>query len=173
MDSFYSLVITVLLAGLEEVVFRSTQQAVARFKHQYIPPRATKEETDAYFDDAGRTHTFTHLMCYEMLLEYPPLLGAGAVVVAWDGLRFFVDLGYVAGTPTDALFLLGSTVFQLVVELCVDALCVFVEKRRGIDIEKVWRELRPDGFLLVGWICSFTAFYMFIMAFVRIPGPCG
>ncbi len=84
--------------------------------------------------------------------------------------RVWRDFGYEGGyNPVDVPLLLTSSALQLVCELVLDVLCVWVEERlHAVAVVRAW-DARFKGFTPVVWACGMVAFVLFNEGFSRLP----
>ena len=93
------------------------------------------------------------------------------MVITMDKVRFWYDLGYVGDVPLDVPLLVGATVLQLVCEVVVDLMCVYVERMNGLDVERAWDD-RFRGFGVAVFFYGLVAFVLFLVGFERFPPAC-
>jgi len=169
MNSYTGMVLTVVLQAFQEMILRQTHHVRDKFIYGV---RHTKEQTIAKFDNP-QYKTFTaHVLMIEQYSEYIAILGASVVVILFYPFRLWFDLGYESyEADLDLPLLLSSTALQVVCELCVDMLCLYVERIQGIDVTKEWNN-RFKGYFVCVWLCSTFAFIMFLAGFLREPPEC-
>ena len=99
-------------------------------------------------------------------------MGASVLVILFDARRLYFDFGYDSyDQEINVPLLLTSTSLQLVCELGVDVLSLYVERMHGIDVVKAWNH-RFQGFFVCVWVGSTFAFSEFLGGFSRVPPEC-
>ena len=134
----------------------------ATFRHKRIPAIDIQE--------VGTKNHYAQFLYAEMFCEYAPLVGAGPlrVLFSMQSMSFFFDFGYSPTAAVDMGLILGSTLVQLVYEVAVDLICVSVELRFSIDVERAWRN-RYSGFWLCACLAALLTFQLFFHAFEVRP----
>lgn len=174
MDTTVGVFSVVMLQAFLELVLRMTHDMRDRFVHCYVL-RKGRDATNARFNNAKYRRFLARQLMMEQYVEYHAIIGAPVVVHLFSSrkVRLFFDLGYMlynGGVNTKLQVV--SAVLQLVCELAVDMLCVYVERWvQGVDVAMAWTN-RFSGFGIVMWLSSLLAFIWFLVGFLRLPPVC-
>eukprot|EP00003_Mantamonas_plastica_P001647 TRINITY_DN1116_c0_g1_i1.p2 TRINITY_DN1116_c0_g1~~TRINITY_DN1116_c0_g1_i1.p2 ORF type:complete len:208 (+),score=51.29 TRINITY_DN1116_c0_g1_i1:1577-2200(+) len=91
-------------------------------------------------------------------------------------LAWIFQFGYLRDLYTvprvDTSEIIQSVLVQLAVEVVVDSICLFVEKKQGIHLEKIWKQMFNRSTMIALVVLTVSAYTLAMHAFQRASRYC-
>ena len=157
-------IILIIASGVEEVITRSTVQWREEvFRKLLHKPISSEEEL------IEKRKFWSYTVTSNAIVEITSILVSGVMFISFSNNRFAIDLGYVDYQPVLISAVATSVIFQILIEVIVDFICMIIERSKNYPESDFFFQFRNKEIFLIHFFGFATSIHWILHSMKTIP----